>query len=265
MKDCKIELKKEIKLLDSLIEKAEKRIRNNNDFEGEIVYGHKRENGYQYYFKRPNGKREYIKKADRDIARKIIQKDYDRSVLKIMIQQRKRISSFVKSYDISKFERAFSDLSVGRKELITPIYPTDAEFIKSWEQSHAGNINSFPNENQYLTDRGERVRSKSEKILADMFFRMKVPYCYEPKVELKNGKNVYPDFALLNLRERRTIYWEHFGLIDDGEYAMRALKKIKMYEACGYEAGYNLLFSMESGEMPLDTKFIEEKIREKLL
>ena len=36
-----------------------------------------------------------------------------------------------------------------------------------------------------LTDRGERVRSKSEKIIADYLFRKGIPYKYEKPLYLK--------------------------------------------------------------------------------
>ena len=59
-----------------------------------------------------------------------------------------------------------------------------------------------------VTDRGERVRSKSEKILADYFYRQGIPYKYECPLYLKGFRQVYPDFTFLSRRTGKEIYWE---------------------------------------------------------
>lgn len=46
-----------------------------------------------------------------------------------------------------------------------------------------------------LTDRGERVRSKTEKIMADYFYRKGIEYKYEQPIYLKGLGTVYPDFS----------------------------------------------------------------------
>ena len=76
---------------------------------------------------------------------------------------------------------------------------------------------------------------------------------------------MYPDFALLHVRERRTIYWEHFGLASNGDYSVKALQKLRQYESSGFEPGRDLLFSVEADNMPLDVKGLEEKSRKNLL
>ena len=69
----------------------------------------------------------------------------------------------------------------------------------------------------------------------------------------------------MNVSKRKTIYWEHFGLISDGEYAEKALRKMDMYEKNGICIGEDLLFSMEAEDSPLDIKQIEAKIKRYLL
>lgn len=48
-----------------------------------------------------------------------------------------------------------------------------------------------------MTERGERVRSKSEKILADYFYRNGILYKYECPLYLKYFGTIYPDFTFL--------------------------------------------------------------------
>ena len=104
------------------------------------------------------------------------------------------------------------------------------------------------------------VRSKSEKILADLFYKKGIPYIYEPMLNLKNGHYIFPDFALLNLRKKKTIYWEHFGVISDSEYAAKSIRKLDEYERQGLISGDNLIFSTESTDNPLNTRLVEAKI-----
>ena len=109
------------------------------------------------------------------------------------------------------------------------------------------------------------VRSKSEKIIADLFTKHGVPYVYEPCITLKNGRIFSPDFAVLNVKARTCYYWEHFGLSDNNDYSDKNLNKLCEYENIGIIAGKNLITSFESSARPLSTKIIGEKIKEYLL
>lgn len=70
----------------------------------------------------------------------------------------------------------------------------------------------------FQTARGEKVRSKSEVMIADTLQRFGVPYKYEYPLKLRKF-TAYPDFYCLNLRTRKEYYWEHFGMMDNVEYA----------------------------------------------
>ena len=100
--------------------------------------------------------------------------------------------------------------------------------------------------------------------MADLFLKMGIPYIYEPVFELEDGTFIYPDFALLNVRKRKTVYWEHFGLVTNSEYAQKTIHKLNQYEASGLNVGIDLLFSMESDENPLNVKQIVRKIEKNL-
>ena len=77
---------------------------------------------------------------------------------------------------------------------------------------------------QFSASSPDLYLSKSEIILADLLNRNGIPYRYEYPVHLKGWGKVYPDFTLLDVRKRREIYWEHFGMMDDSEYAEKAIQ-----------------------------------------
>jgi hypothetical protein len=171
----------------------------------------------------------------------------------------------VNKYSDSFIGELLKGLSDGRKQLIEPIVMPDEEFIMLWHEKYIGNENSIEISMPYATNRGERVRSKSEKILADLFNSYGLVYCYEPHIVLYNGQKCYPDFAILNIRERKTYFWEHFGLASDESYSDKNLAKLAKYEKSGILLGDNLIVSVEAEGIGIDIKLVEEKIKRLLM
>ena len=265
MEDCRLQLEKQLVQVNQMITAVEKRLAHSKNAGKQTIRISVRKNGFQYYKVDKNGKRVYVKNSDMPLIKRAVQRDYNELTLNTLRTLRYRIERFLKLYNPYAVEDIYNKLCDARKVLITPIIPTDEDFISEWKHANAGGQNEYPVETSYLTQQGECVRSKSEKILADMFLKYEIPYCYEPKLILDNGRTVYPDFVLLNVRTRKTIYWEHFGLISNGEYASHSLEKLHAYEVNGWIVGDNLLYSMESELMPLDVSLLEEKVRQYLL
>lgn len=69
---------------------------------------------------------------------------------------------------------------------------------------------------------------------------------YEFPLKLKGYGIVYPDFTLLDVKHRREIYWEHFGMMDNPEYAYKAVLKLETYMKNGFYPGKNLLLTFET-------------------
>ena len=216
---------------------------------------------FQYYFKKDGtASYEYVPSSKREIVKELAQRDYETSLLKKLEENTKNIDRFIKHYRQDPVNNVYDKLSEGRKMIIDPVMFTDSMYIEKWYREHPGNMNPYPEKGIITTERGEVVRSKSEKILADMFNKYGIPYQYEPEIQLKGNKTVYPDFILLDIRKRKTYIWEHLGLAGNEDYAVSNLKKIYLYEKSGYHLGVDLLISEESEEMPLDLQLIKEKI-----
>ena len=92
-------------------------------------------------------------------------------------------------------------------------------------------------------------------------FHYNIIYLYEAPLKLKN-KTIYPDFKLLDLKRRRTVYWEHFGMMDRPEYAEAAVRKIMEYEAEGLLLGNQLIITMETTEKPLNIEDVERILKQ---
>ncbi len=255
------ELKKEIKEQDAIVDILRKRERMFKEIPQGLLRVAKEKNQFQYYFKREGSDRyDYVPVSQRDKVKGLAQREFEKKLLKKLENNKKTVERFIRDYRHNLVNDEYEKLPEGRKKIIDPVIKTDAMFIKEWYRKHPGGMNPFPEKGRYTTDRGEEVRSKSEKIIADLFNKEGIPYQYEAVIMLQRNVAVYPDFLLLNIRERKTFIWEHLGLVDDKEYATKNLKKIYEYERSGYHLGTNLIISVESEEYPLDLNSIKAKI-----
>ena len=104
--------------------------------------------------------------------------------------------------------------------------------------------------------------------IADKYYERGIPYKYEkPLLLKKQAKNITirPDFTTLNKRTRMQRYHEHFGKMDDPQYARKALEKIRLYESNGIFIGEQLIITFESSEQPLDKREFELLIEKYLI
>lgn len=219
----------------------------------------------RYYQVKENKKDSYLSRYDMDLARALAQKGYRYSILSFLqtsVTQMKKFLKETRDYDIEDRYIALSDY---RKELVTPYVEPINTFIEKWENvpySKKG-FENFPTE--IYTERGERVRSKSEKILADKFLLMGIPYRYEYPLELQGYGLIHPDFMLLNKRTREEFFWEHLGMMDNAEYSEKNMTRLDAYERNGFLLGKNLIISTESQQRILSSKLVEKKINTFLL
>ena len=158
-------------------------------------------------------------------------------------------------------EKVFEKFRPFWQLLIHPVRTPDSLYVQEWQAVSYKGKDFSAELPEYLTARGERVRSKSENIIADTLLRLKVPYRYEYPINLKtkNGERLtlYPDFTCLNLRTRKELYWEHFGMMDNSEYSEHAVQKLRLYEQNGIVSGKNLIITTETATLPINTKQIE--------
>lgn len=144
----------------------------------------------------------YIPRAQTQLIKKLAQKDYDLKLIKLLQAQLRALDKLL-SVTESRIEGLYSRLNHTRQNLITPVTLTDAQYIDEWQNITWHGRPFSEDTSDYTTALGERVRSKSEVIIADTLNRFHVPYRYEYPLELKGGQTFYPDFLCLNVRSRQ--------------------------------------------------------------
>ena len=252
-------LSKEVSRLSRVITDAEKRLK---AAPSGCVHIKKHRNGVQYFhtFYDAGSRREvYIPASGKDKADSLIQKGYDAKMLPAAIEQLSVIERFLKEYNPDSIRNIYASLPEIKKVSVIPAELPDKEYAALW-QVQPYESKSFSNETaEHFTDKGERVRSKSEVMIANALGQAGIPYRYEYPLQLGDDL-IYPDFTILRLSDRKEIRWEHFGMMDDPAYCLKAIRKIRSLEKSGFCLGMDYVFTMETSQLPINLSVIKDTI-----
>ena len=172
-----------------------------------------------------DGEKIYIPSNEKNTAVSMAEKKYYEVMLQDILQEKRAIQSYL---DLCNKEQT------GEEQLIHPIF------------------------------NGQKVRSKSEAIIATMLHVNKIPFHYEEALHL--GKRViYPDFTIRHPVTGQIYYWEHFGMMDNENYAQVAFRKMQLYNINGIMLSDTLLATYESEEAPLKSNIVENMIQQYFL
>ncbi len=200
-----------------------------------------------FHVTNPNDTRgKYIPKKNIELAQQLAQKDYSHNLYKKVSAELADIDKFLARHGAEELEEVYTNINAYRKALVTPKVVPDEILVQAWEQENYETNPYFPEQKVYPTKKDELVRSKSEVMLADMYFELGIPYRYEAELRLKSGKKKYPDFTLLKIRTGEIIYHEHLGLLDDEQYRKTNLEKLDEYSKNGIYLGKNLILTYET-------------------
>lgn len=225
----------------------------------------KSKNSIQYYVRTsPKDKSgEYLSKQYTDKIKIFLQKKYDEEVIKLINLEMTSLEKFLRKSDAinQKIQSLYSQNPQEIKKYIIPIDMSDDDYATEWMNVPYQKKKINSSVPVFVTNNGEQVRSKSELMIANRLFELKIPYRYECQLTLSGGRTIYPDFTILDTYNRREIYWEHRGMMDKQEYANHSVQRIKDYNREGIFLGDNLIITEETSAVPLDTSEIDSVIR----
>ena len=257
-------------LLDSLVSREEelkkiikeKKAAVKRGPKGFLKTGFRRGRYYEYYWRQKAGERyRFIPKKNSKFAASLAQRDYDLQVLRAAKKEQELISELIKMHTPDAIDAAYTRSAAARKVLIRPVWPSDEEFREEWLKQDSCQKGFADDAPEYYTVNGERVRSKTEILIANSLLKLGVAYLYECSLLLAGFGTVHPDFSVLDLKNRRTILWEHLGRMDDPDYVERAVRRINAYLKNGYVIGETLILTFETGKQPISTVQIENLIK----
>lgn len=198
----------------------------------------------------------YIPRAQRDLARQLALKKYYTAKERDLREEYAALSAFARCFR-TKGQRT---------EQLLRKYPEVYALIKDevndrnvrarrWsEEAYIGKKN-YADELIHETVSRQKVRSKSEVLIANELYYAGIPYRYECQ-QIIGGVSFYPDFTILNPRTGKVLIWEHFGLATKREYMSDAVHKLAHYAENGLVHGRNFIMTYESERVPLNVSTV---------
>ncbi|MBR1798046.1 MAG: hypothetical protein IJ757_08595 [Clostridiales bacterium] len=230
--------------------------------EGRIRISRRKNTNYYYIASKDDKSDKLISEDDRSLAERLAQRVYLERVLKTALTEERIIDSLIERYPSTCVEDLYETLTSERQELISPIFKTDQQYRDNWlaqEFRHKGFKDGMP---FYMTVKGERVRSKSEQIIADRLTAKNITYIYEKPLTVGN-MIFHPDFSILRMSDRKELYLEHLGMLGDLSYATDAVDRINRYHRSGIVLGDRLFLTGETTNLPFDVRTLDVLIEEK--
>ena len=245
--------------LEKILKEAEKEIKKAPEGSLHVI---QKPTYVQFYHRLPNmgsGKSGiYIPKKNIALAAALAQKKYDKSICQIIRNRLDLIQNLIRIIQEDNLQTVYNELPEALQIMVNPRGLSDEQYRKTWESMTFHSSLSFSeNDPEIFSDRGERVRSKSEKIIADKLFHMNISYRYECPLLLDDGEFASPDFTVLNLRLRMVYFWEHNGRMDDPKYVNRFIYKNTLYAKNGMHPGSPLIYTYETSDWPLDSRILD--------
>ena len=218
---------------------------------------------YRYYLDQ-----KYVKKEEVKSIKRLVEQEYYAKMLPEIEKQIANLKEALRNIDERKLEKIYNDMHAGKRKMITSGILSREEKIRRFEEETYESKPIDDDRTEIYTNKGERVRSKSEKIIADHFERRGILYRYEKPLYLMvdgQRKPFYPDFTVMNKRTTKILYVEHFGMLDDSVYYNGTLRKLDVYEKNDILIGRDLLVFHETGKRVLNVKSIDKYIDEYML
>ncbi|WP_051689041.1 hypothetical protein [Butyrivibrio sp. AE2032] len=226
--------------------------------DGKITYGH-HNGGVHYFLLGEDSKKKYLSQDDDELIRQLIQKEYVQKALETARKESTKLRSVIRSYPRNVIEDLYDALPEERRRYARPIVTGNIQDVKEWLEASYKRKPFNKSESAFFTIRGERVRSKSEVIIADRLWTKGIPYRYECPL-LVGDEIIHPDFTILRLSDLKLVYHEHCGKMGDPKYTGPLLKRINDYSHEGIILGDRLFLTFESDENPLDLTTLDALI-----
>ena len=207
----------------------------------------------------------YLDRSQLPLIHQLAHKKYYEKVLKAGERELEAIDSLMrKGCDPEEIREIHARFPEETRTFLQPVDLTDREYATEWQKCEWEHKEFREDMPLLLTEKGERVRSKSEILIANALAERGIPYRYEYPLKLR-GMTIHPDFTILRTSHREVWYWEHLGMMDRLDYGNEALERIEAYERAGIYPGKKLILTHETIRKPLNSAIIEEVISEYLM
>lgn len=215
----------------------------------------------QYYHRTEKNNRygKYIRRKDRSLAEQLAQKEYEGKLLASIESELGILQKYEKEVEAEGPEKVFSEYNILKRPLIIPRCTTAEDTIALWQKEEY-TPKAFWEDSNYITSRGEKMRSKSEMLIAERLNYHGIAYKYEKPLVIA-GSTLHPDFTIMHPKTLEEVYLEHLGMMDMEEYAYSAVRRLNLYQENGIVLGDRLFITYESATAPLNFRVLDQMIK----
>lgn len=212
----------------------------------------------KWYISMPDENRKYLSKKEIMTARLMARKRFYQEKLDELLQERQAVDLFLNHCPAPEASFKMSKKSGPYRDLNTDLYLSENDKGLLWQNAPYETNPYHPEEKTHDSPTGRYFRSKSEVFIDIELASLNIPNRYECRLVL-NGEDRYPDFTVLKVSTGELKYWEHFGRMDDPNYAKKAYRKIDEYIEAGFIPGENLICTFETKNHPLPYRIIQKE------
>lgn len=209
--------------------------------------------------------RVYLPKNERELAEQLAL----RRLYTAQLNRLRQESELLRNYELFQKENLYSNEIENLISQESPYYELlknnlfngqdNDIYIKMWLETKYQTNHAHPEHLQHKSLQGERLRSKSEVIIANALYMNRIPYRYECELEL-GEVTLYPDFTILHPMTLEVYYWEHFGMMSQEAYREKTLQKLRLYGEYQMFPFHQLITTYESESVALDSEMIQKVI-----
>lgn len=207
----------------------------------------------------------YVSQKDTQLAENVLRRRFaEKSMMKLK-KSIWQLESFLKKYEPYSATDVYESLPKAyvKFDICGYLSKSEREII-AWNEQFKGDLEKNSKENtsiypeylKHVTSKGLKVRSKSEAIICELMDYHNIQFRYEKMLFVSENK-VYPDFTIMRKFDRKIIYWEHFGMLNDVDYSQNMVKKLRAYEDVGIIPWDNLIVTTDSIDGRINIKHIK--------
>lgn len=211
------------------------------------------------YYNRISGKENlYLGSEDNEVVQALKKRRFLETAIKNIESNQVLMNEYLKEYCPVKPADVMKTLPKA--------YQTEETFgladfmdAEKWEAASYEKSEKRPERLFHRTIKGDLVRSKSEAIIANILYNMKIPYHYEENL-LLGHELVAPDFKIAVRSESRFKLLEHCGMMQDPKYRRDFKWKLEHYLLEGYLPWRDIFFTFDDVDGSIDTAAISHMI-----
>ena len=184
-----------------------------------------------------------------------------------------------KKYVVSAIENIRKDIEllndtirnyspVGETQVMQPFFEKHPELARGinfgyrdpveWAADHTP-PEFYKEDLKSVSAQGEDMRSGGEMYISSRLDHFGIPYRYEDDTGIPD-LSYAPDFKIMRPRDRKIIYWEHFGKVNDYRYIHDNIEKVRHYIDYGIKPWDNFIMTFSNEKGGYNGKLIDAMI-----